>query len=704
MLLMAAVILPGLVISAVGIYLVSQQKSARLVAVKQEFSERLNRLKNAIQSETRNRIEAVFSGLEARPVDWNRPESLQERIKSSILNYPIVKYPFFISSTRGFLFPLSRKADFPGVQSLAKDPGKIIKKPGVKKLYLEAYSLEYRERKLSTALKLYLSCLDAEPLPNSKPYILNAVGRCYFKLNRFRQAIHYYGGILNRFPELKKKDAFLYFTLLRQIAVCYNLISAAPPAVEWYLRLYEEVPRTPGPFAFFRNEALDFLNRHTPKTGRFTQAKARDKLEKASELDISLQWLYFDTAPGGDEPRFLRLRELYESNDEKVRFYKAIKPLTANNAVPGTTEQSVSIRTLPNPTGGNGFDVCLKAVLQNHPRYETVVFGFMPASAHIENVLVKQLATLEFNREDIRIQVRHTRKTAGSALPAVEMGELLSGKYLTLKAQRENFFETEVQREIRLYYVLLAALIITLGLGIFLFYKYLTREAELVRLKAAFVDSASHTLKTPLTRMSLLAENVARGWVSDETQKKEFFNSILSETARMSDTIDNMLNFSRIETGKQLYHPEKLDLREITSAMVERYRDYAKSLGFELETSISDELPFIKLDPKAAELIVGNLLQNAIKYSPDKKFIRVSVYSVKGNVILEVADRGMGIAEKHLSLLFKKFSRIPDDRVRAIEGSGLGLFLLHHAVSAHHGKIEVKSSPGQGTTFKVIFQ
>ena len=240
-----------------------------------------------------------------------------------------------------------------------------------------------------------------------------------------------------------------------------------------------------------------------------------------------------------------------------------------------------------------------------------------------------------------------------------------------------------------------------MNINIILFYKYLSREAELVRLKSKFVDSASHTLKTPLTRISLLAENVKQGWVTGESRKEEFFNTIISETARMNEMIDNMLNFSRIEAGKQQYAPEKIYLQEITASIIDRYSAYFKELS--LETEIDDHLPALYLDPQAIKLIIGNLLQNAIKYSPHEKHIKIRVYREKEFAVFEIEDKGIGIPKQEIPHIFKKFTRVSDNRVKTIEGSGLGLFLVRHALDAHNGQIKVKSTAGKGTTFTIYF-
>lgn len=356
-LLIIVVIIPGLVISILGIYLVSQQKNARLLNLKNEFTNRLLRIQTKSETQIRQLIEKTFQQIETSEIDYNQPESLPIHIKSITLDNPIVKYPFFITSQNTFLFPFSKRTVLPGGKSPALDTFGKISKKRVKELYKKGYKLEYKHRKFIEAVKFYLQSLQEKPQANALPYIYHSIACCYFKLDQFSQAANYYHKILRQFQDTLKKDKFLYFTILRQLAVSYKQIEtgeynqkeSVENAVEIYLQLYEEIlnyeinvkfDASAVEFAFFKNEALDYLNRHARKESqkkgedRVNPAKAIEQLEKTSELDISLKWFYFEweEETGGTDKeketsRFSRLQELYEANDEKTQFYKAMKSM-----------------------------------------------------------------------------------------------------------------------------------------------------------------------------------------------------------------------------------------------------------------------------------------------------------------------------------------------------------------------------------------
>ncbi|MCP4215975.1 MAG: HAMP domain-containing histidine kinase, partial [bacterium] len=513
---------------------------------------------------------------------------------------------------------------------------------------------------------------------------------------------------------------------LRQLAVSLDGMKDRKKAAAVYLTLYEEtqIHDTPGrgnPFAFYKNEALAYLNRHSrtsvPKTsGQAGDGKddtATEKLNvlrRTTSMDISLRWLYFENEgttadereTGGGEYRFSKLRELYESSDEKTKFYKEVKQ---NPALPGA--EVTHMRIISGHIEGKNIAVALKP-LGTGTTGQTLYFGFMPAPDFIRSDILATAAGELLKKNDSIIDfsnpVPANKAIRGKTkLLTVPFQSVPEGRALSLYSDNADFFETLVRKEIRLYYLLLSALVLVLVSGGFLFYKYLARESQLMRMKAEFVDGASHTLKTPLTRISLMAENVKRGWVTDEAKKEEFFNTIISETARMSEMIDNMLNFSRIEAGKQFYEPGKVYLQEIAGELLEHIAGDARERGFQFSVEMDENLPALQLDGKAVKLVVSNLLENALKYSLKEKDISFRLFKEKGFVVLEIRDRGMGIPKKEIPHIFKKFYRVPDAGIKALEGSGLGLFLVSHAVEAQQGKITVNSEEGKGSTFTVCF-
>ncbi len=719
--LIILVIASGLVISILGMYFVGQQKISRGEELKKDFSVRLVELAGGIENRVRQSIEKVFQEIEANPINIKDQNGLLETVKNIGLTHPIIRYPFLISSEGKFIFPFSGRP----VAATMKTIDLQIPDRQIESLYRRAQELEFKEQQYLEAITYYLKCLREKPELQIDPYIFNCIARCYFKLKKFSQALAYYSEILRYYPEITARDRSLYFQVLRQTALSYKQKQDIPNALKYYLKLYEEIPRfqilpDASTLVFFKNEALDFLNQHIrahePHSQRFKRMKEIDRLEGASELDIALRWRYFDIEDyerdlgqdqdNNDQFRFLKLKELFAPSDRRARFYRSVKNM---NDWQANQSSSLQIKTIRQPGTDIGAKIAFKKVAATGQAGE-VFWGFMVRSDFIRTAVLSEFAERNPDKTNLRLlileQKNHIRQIDPSSpapfpLLSYDFKGPLAGQRLVMAAKDKNYFETRVQKEIRFIYILIISLMLTLILGTYFFYKYFSREAELVRLKSEFVDSASHSLKTPLTRIRMLAEKLQLGWVKAGAKREEYYQTIIRETDNLTDMIENMLDFSRIEAGKKTYEFQPESLGQQLKAAIDLYAGYLHSLDFHLEVDIDDSLPPMELDPKAIKLVVGNLVHNAIKYSPLEKWIGIRLYQDKNNAVLEICDRGSGIAAQDLPHIFEKFYRGRKRDNKSDEGSGLGLYLVKHAVTAHGGTIKVQSKPSAGSTFTI---
>jgi len=165
--------------------------------------------------------------------------------------------------------------------------------------------------------------------------------------------------------------------------------------------------------------------------------------------------------------------------------------------------------------------------------------------------------------------------------------------------------------------------------------------------------------------------------------------------------INNILDFSRIEAGRKEYDFRETDVGELVHNTLESYRYQIEQNGFAFEERIAQDVPRLRVDREALARSLLNLVNNALKYSQDRKFIGVNVLRDNGAVKLEVVDHGIGIPEDEQSKIFEKFYRVGDPLVHNTKGSGLGLSLVRHVVTAHGGQILVDSAPGRGSKFTI---
>lgn len=238
-------------------------------------------------------------------------------------------------------------------------------------------------------------------------------------------------------------------------------------------------------------------------------------------------------------------------------------------------------------------------------------------------------------------------------------------------------------------------------IGIILTVRAAIRELRLAQMKSAFVSNVSHELKTPLSLISLFAEILELGRVKDENKKREYYRIIRNETRRLNKLIENILDFSKIEAGRKDYHFAENDIGELIENVIFDYQFQINNSGFELKTNIGRNLPAVFIDRDAIAQAVINLLDNAIKYSAEIKKISISTKTHKSNVLIEIADCGIGISKREQKKIFEKFYRVGNDLLHNVKGSGLGLALVKHIIEAHKGKITVKSELGKGSCFTI---
>jgi signal transduction histidine kinase len=255
------------------------------------------------------------------------------------------------------------------------------------------------------------------------------------------------------------------------------------------------------------------------------------------------------------------------------------------------------------------------------------------------------------------------------------------------------------RRFARRQFLILGALSLLMGAGIVLMYRNVSRELALAKLKSDFVSNVSHELRTPLALIRLYAETLELGRISHRAKHQEYYEIIRKESERLTSLINNILDFSRIEAGKKEYSFRETDVADLVRSTLESYRFEIEQNGFYFEQKIDNNVPPLRVDREAIARSLLNLVNNAVKYSANEKYLGVHLYHRNGRVNLEVVDRGIGIPAKEQPKIFEKFYRVGDPLVHNTKGSGLGLALVRHIVRAHGGEVRVESAPGRGSKF-----
>jgi signal transduction histidine kinase len=223
-----------------------------------------------------------------------------------------------------------------------------------------------------------------------------------------------------------------------------------------------------------------------------------------------------------------------------------------------------------------------------------------------------------------------------------------------------------------------------------------------VSLRDTFVSIASHELRTPLTSIIGYADLLVRKDPPTDT-RRQWLKNILDNSQKIADMVDELLNVSRIQSGKINLKISEVYLNELVDDRLPLYIESTSKHSFKLE--LPENLPPVKVDRDKSGQVIGNLISNAIKYSPQGGNITVSGYPEleRGRVVISVKDEGIGIAEEDIQTLFKTFHRIQRKETTVVRGSGLGLYIAKEWVEAMGGEVWLTSELNKGSTFFVSF-
>lgn len=220
------------------------------------------------------------------------------------------------------------------------------------------------------------------------------------------------------------------------------------------------------------------------------------------------------------------------------------------------------------------------------------------------------------------------------------------------------------------------------------------------RLKNDFISSISHEIRTPLTAITGWGETILTGEFEDMEQVDKGLNVILRETVRLSGMVNELLDFSRMESGRFTLYLENFMIDEEVENTIQMFKPRAEKLGVKLNQCFTFEGVSIEGDSNRLRQVIINLLDNALKFTPDGKSIDVVIETTESNVRIAIKDQGVGISEEDLPLIKNKFYKGQSKK----SGSGIGLAICNEIVEQHGGQLLIESTIDMGTTVSIILQ
>jgi len=229
-----------------------------------------------------------------------------------------------------------------------------------------------------------------------------------------------------------------------------------------------------------------------------------------------------------------------------------------------------------------------------------------------------------------------------------------------------------------------------------------TEMRKLEKMRTDFVANVSHELKTPLTSIMGFIETLKNGAINNEKVRDRFLDIIEIETERLTRLIDDLLTLSAIESdGLNFGKKEKISVKNVIREIGHMAEELARQKNIQYSYEIEENLPDLYGSRDWFKQLVLNLVENAIKYTPEGGEVKILGYQRKNNVFIKVKDTGIGIPKKDIPRLFERFYRVDKARSRKVGGTGLGLAIVKHIVIAFGGEIRVKSEEGKGSQFTV---
>jgi signal transduction histidine kinase len=643
----------------------------------------------------RDELAAEVSTLEDRYVrdvrgqEWTQdPKAVRSLLGEVQARHPVVGESFIVGGDGFLVHPQFYLETGGGRLPSADGP------PGARSALIErGERFEFAELDYPSAARSYEEAARRAASPEQRAYARLLLGRCYFKMRDYARAGEQFRALAEQSGEARGSDGTpLKIVGLYRLAETRAALGDGDGQVGALLDLFEELSLGPRGF----------------ESRQFYLESVRAEIERALETGAVGE---------SDRARWNDLKREGETRAEKIRRLEAAQQALLSRsdlafmakAGQGHDADPVSAAhlTIRDEAGApRRFGYLLLSSAASVPGRRLLAYEI--DKAFLRTDLFPRRAGREGDRDSVRAALLSEAgpltplPDAASmiqALASESLDEVVPGWSLALFDSQGKSIGQIVRGEMRWYAAVLLGIAVLIVAGIVMTLRAATHEAETVRLRSEFVSNVSHELKTPLSLIRLFGETLDSERWTDDAKRREFSRIIARESRRLGHLIDNVLDFSKIDSGRKEYRFEKEDLVEVVTDTVESYRYYLRDQGFELDVSLLPGPVFAMIDKDAIAQALLNLLNNAEKFAGEGKYIGVKMVLEEGQVRIAVEDKGPGIPPSDLKRIFEKFYRGGHRPAREAQGCGLGLTIVKNTVESHGGSVNVESEVGRGSRF-----
>jgi signal transduction histidine kinase len=256
----------------------------------------------------------------------------------------------------------------------------------------------------------------------------------------------------------------------------------------------------------------------------------------------------------------------------------------------------------------------------------------------------------------------------------------------------------------RLLILAFTVVALVLAAGWYFILRAMSREVRLARLQSDFVAAVSHEFRSPLTSLSHVANLLADDRIGSDELRRRSYDVLVRESDRLRRLVEGLLDFGRFEAGAASLRMERIDVAALVRTTVSDFRERARADGYAIELDAPGDAIYAPADHDALSRALWNLLDNAVKYSPDCKTVWVDMRCDDGRIAIAVRDQGLGIPANEQREIFDRFVRGAESTHRRVRGTGIGLALVRDIVRAHGGEIQLTSEPGRGSRFTMVLR